>query len=109
MAKREYISARLGGGLANSFRFGGGGGGGAQQIQNAPAPAVVPPVTSTAAEVIQAQQDMRRQSLRKRGFGSNTLFAGESGGWRPPSPTTAPSPTSPMAANAQPATKLGGG
>ena len=59
--------------------FGGGGSMGAQQIANTPAPVASPPVTSTSAEVVQAQQDLRRQALKKRGF-SQTIFAGDTGG-----------------------------
>ena len=66
---------------------------GAQQIDNTPAPVASPPVTSTSAEVVQAQQDLRRQALKKRGF-SQTIFAGDTGGWMPQNSST-PSPTNP--------------
>ncbi len=78
----------------NAFRYGGGGSTAANAVKQAPAPAVAPPVTATNSEVIQAQNDMRRQSLRKRGF-SKTVFAGDTGGWHPTSNT--PSPTNPVA------------
>ncbi len=89
-------------------QFGGGGNQGAQQIANAPAAAAVPPVTSTSADVVQAQQDMRRQSLRKRGFVASTMFAGDTNGWNPPSSPTGQSPkiTPPTGGGA---TTLGGG
>lgn len=73
---------------------GGGGQTGAQQVAAAPVPGVTPPVTSTNAEVVQVQNDLRRQSLRKRGF-AKTILAGETGGWAPsatPNPST-PKPT----------------
>lgn len=69
-------------------------------IAQAPAPIATPPVTSTNAEVVQAQNDLRRQSLRKRGF-SKTIFAGDTGGWS----AVAPKINTPSGVNT--ATKLG--
>jgi hypothetical protein len=46
-------------------------------------PAVAPavaPMSAAAAEVQQSAQDLRRQSLKKRGF-TSTIFAGDNGGW----------------------------
>lgn len=60
-------------------------------ITQAPAPGVTPPVTTTNAEVVQAQNDLRRLSLRKRGFAKTTL-AGDTGGWHAPG---APTPNKP--------------
>ncbi len=88
--------------------LGGGGNTGAQQIASAPTPAAIPPITTTNAEVVQAQNDLRRQSLQKRGFGRNTILAGDSGGYFPAatkSPTTNPQFNSP----AFPITKTLGG
>lgn len=62
-------------------------------IASAPAPMATPPVTTTNAEVIQAQNDLRRQSLRKRGFSKTTIFAGDTGGWTPQS--NVPGPVTP--------------
>lgn len=89
----------------NAFRFGGGGSTNASSpISQAPAPAAIPPVTSTNAEVVQAQNDLRRQSLRKRGF-SKTILAGDTGGW---TPSNVPNPNAPkVGAGAPGATKLG--
>lgn len=68
-------------------------------------PAAVPPVTPTSADVVQAQQDLRRQSLKKRGF-DKTVFAGNTGGWMPqnnpnPSPTNPKTPTSAIGTGAK--------
>jgi hypothetical protein len=63
--------------------FIGGGGGGqqaAQQINSAPVPTPAPPVTSTAADVIQAQQDVAQQNLIKKSV-KKTVFAGDTGGF----------------------------
>lgn len=57
-----------------------------------PVPAAAAPATAGAAEVIQAQQDVRRQALKKKGF-SKTVFAGDSGGWF--GSNTTPGPTNP--------------
>jgi hypothetical protein len=54
----------------------------APAIVNQPAPAVAPPATATSAEVLAAQQDKRREALKRKGF-SKTVFAGDSGGWNP--------------------------
>ena len=70
-------------------------GGSAPSVAATPVPAAVPPVTSSSAEVVQSQQDLRRQNLRKRGFASTTL-AGDTGGFFPsvetPSPTNIQNP-----------------
>ena len=76
----------------NSRRFGGGGNTGAASVAAAPVPAATPPVTSSSAEVVQSQQDLRRQSLRKRGF-TSTILAGDTGGFQ--SQNSTPSPTNP--------------
>lgn len=76
----------------SAFRFLTGGGG--SNIAATPVAAAVPPVSSSAAEVVQASQDLRRQSLKKRGFGNSTIFAGDTGGWTNQNPAT-PSPTNP--------------
>jgi|GEM_PF-1749237 hypothetical protein len=55
------------------------GGGGATNVAATPVPAATPPVTENSAEVVQSQQDLRRQNLRKRGFAS-TVLAGDTGG-----------------------------
>lgn len=76
-------------------------------IAQAPAPLATPPVTTTNSEVVQAQNDLRRQSLRKKGFGRSTIFAGDTGGWSPQS--NIPGPTSPkITPGAGSAAKLGG-
>lgn len=72
-----------------AFRFGGGSGGGGATPT---VPGATPPVTANSAEVVQAQQDQRRQALKKRGF-SSTIKAGDTGGWMPS--VSAPSPTNP--------------
>ena len=63
----------------HAFRFGGGGSG-ASQVAATPVPVASPPVTTSNAEVVQAQQDLRRQALKKRGF-TSTIKAGDTGGW----------------------------
>lgn len=67
-------------------------GGTTSPISQAPAPTVAPPVTTTNAEVVQAQNDLRRLSLRQRGFAKTTL-AGDTGGWHAPG---VPTPTKPV-------------
>ena len=67
----------------HAFLFGGGGTTAAPvtpPITAVPVPPAAPPVTSTNAEVVQTQQDARRQALKKRGF-SKAIYAGETGGW----------------------------
>lgn len=58
--------------------FGGGGPGAqpAQQIQSLPVPTPAPPVTGSAAEVVQAQQDLAQQNLMKKSI-KKTIFAGD--------------------------------
>ena len=60
--------------------------------QAAPAPAS-PPVSTSSAEVTQAEQDLRRQNSKKKGFGRATILAGDTGGYMPTNPN--PSPTNP--------------
>ena len=88
-------------------RYGGGGGDGAQQIASAPIPTASPPVTETSPEVVQAQQDLRRQALKKKGF-SQTIFAGDDGGWMPQNNPN-PSPTNPKVPSATGGSKTLGG
>ena len=55
--------------------------GGGQPAQTLPAvPAATPAVVPDSQEVIQSQQDLLRQNLKKRGF-SSTIFGGDTGGW----------------------------
>ena len=56
------------------------GGGAPAQAPLPAVPAASPPVTADSAEVIQSQQDLLRQNLKKRGF-SSTIFGGDTGGW----------------------------
>ena len=63
-------------------------------IAKTPVPVIGAPITPASAEVIQAQQDLRRQNLKKKGFAS-AIFAGDTGGWFPGNQT--PSPTNPIA------------
>lgn len=53
----------------------------APTIANAPITPVAPPATATSAEVIQAQQDQRRDALKKKGF-AGTVKAGDTKGWQ---------------------------
>lgn len=62
-------------------------------------PAAVPqpaaPISAASAEVVQAQQDLRRQALKKRGF-LQTNKAGDTGGWMPgPGPMHSPATAHP--------------
>jgi hypothetical protein len=72
------------------------GGGGGNTIAQQPVPANAPPVTSTDAEVVQAQQDVLRQQLMKKGIKS-TVHAGDfgsiGGGAGPGPGMMAPQPT----------------
>ena len=72
-------------------------GGGSTTIAQTPVAATSPPVTADSAEVVQSQQDYRRQMLKKRGFENATVFAGNTGGFTPANPN--PSPTNPKAPN----------
>lgn len=49
-------------------------------ITQQPTPAPSPPATASAPEVIQAQQDLRRDALKRKGF-SQTYKAGDTGGY----------------------------
>ena len=71
-----------------------GGGNTQQAIQAAPTPVKAPPVTTSSAEVIQAQQDLAQQNLMKKSI-KKTVFAGDTGGYKgmPSSGTPAPTPT----------------
>lgn len=60
-----------------TYRFMGFGGGGAPKQPAIPPP--IPPVTSTNADVQQAQTDTRVQAARRKGLQS-TILAGETGG-----------------------------
>ena len=60
-----------------------GGGGGAQQVAAAPTPTPAPPVTSSQAEVIQAEHDVAQQNLMKKSI-KNTVYAGDTGGFKGP-------------------------
>jgi hypothetical protein len=44
-----------------------------------PPPAPIPPVTSSSADVMQAQNQQRRDAAKRQGYAS-TLLAGETGG-----------------------------
>lgn len=77
----------------HAFRFGGGGPTGAQQVAAAATPAAAAPASMSSPDVVQAQQDLRRQALQKRGF-TKTIFAQDTGGWHPLN-TQAPSPGKP--------------
>jgi hypothetical protein len=72
-----------------------GGGQPAAAIQAAPTPVAAPPVTTSSAEVIQAQQDIAQQNLMKKSI-KKTVFAGDTGGYKgmPATPAGGPSPTS---------------
>ncbi len=59
----------------------------APAINAAPTPVAAPPATATSTEVVQAQNDVRRQALKRRGF-SKTVFAGDTGGWASHAPGT---------------------
>ena len=77
------------------FKMGGGGGGGAQTVQSSP-----PPPTNQSVEVQDAQRDARKQAAKRKGM-TQTVLAGETGGYRPP--------TSGMGGTGQPKpTVLGG-
>jgi hypothetical protein len=68
-----------------------GGGSPAQAIQAAPTPVTAPPVTTSSAEVIQAQQDYAQQNMMKKSI-KKTIMAGDTGGYKG-MPPTGPSPT----------------
>lgn len=68
--------------LQRNMFSGGGGGGGATEIEQAPTPADSPPVTSSSPEVVQANQDVLRQSLMMKGVKSTT-HAGDTGNYLP--------------------------
>jgi hypothetical protein len=81
----------------HAFRFigggGGGGGGQAQAVQQAPVPTPAPPVTTSSPEVMAAQQDVLQQQMLKKSI-KKTIFAGDTGGYKPQagmSGATAPS------------------
>lgn len=57
-----------------------------QQVQATPA---APPVSATAGEVVQAGIDLRRQEMLKKSI-KGTVFAGDTGGWRPPASISTP-------------------
>jgi hypothetical protein len=50
-----------------------------------PAPALPPPPapSQTSADVTEAEQQARRTALRRNSPGRKTIFAGETGGYRP--------------------------
>ena len=50
--------------------------------QPAPVPTPTAPVTPSNAAVINIQQGLRREALRKKGI-SSTVYAGATGGWFP--------------------------
>lgn len=52
-----------------------------------PTPAT--PATAATAEVVQAEQDVRRQALKKKGFAA-TYLAGDDGGYFPGNGTPSP-------------------
>ena len=72
----------------------GGGGAPAQQIAQAPVPTPAPPVTATAAEVIQAEQDLAQQNLIKKSV-KKTIMAGDTGGFVPGASNPANAPAAP--------------
>ena len=76
------------------FLFKSGGGGQAQQIQAAPVPTPAPPVTSSSAEVIQAENDFAKENLLKKSV-KKTIFAGDTGGFLPGSPMQGNTPGQP--------------
>jgi hypothetical protein len=69
----------------------GGGSPVAQQISSAPTPTPAPPVTSSAAEVVQAEHDYAQQMLLKKSV-SKTMFAGDTHGFQPGGNNPAPPP-----------------
>lgn len=79
----------------HAYRFFSGGS--APNVAATPVAAAVPPVTESSPEVAQAQADYRRQMLRKKGFSNSTIFAPDTGGFFPKSPS--PSPTNPKPAS----------
>ena len=58
-------------------------------VASTPIPATSPPVTPSSADVVQAQQDLRRQALKKKGF-AQTYKAGDTGGYYPGNLTASP-------------------
>lgn len=75
----------------HAMRFGGGGSGAAARIEAAPIPTPAPPVTSSSAEVIQAEQDYAQQNLMKKSV-KKTIMAGDTGGFSPTQPNVAGTP-----------------
>jgi hypothetical protein len=72
-----------------------GGGSPAAAVQAAPLPVAAPPVTTSSAEVIQAQQDIAQQNLMKKSI-KKTVFAGDTGGYKGmPGAGVGPAPTTP--------------
>lgn len=51
--------------------------------QAAPLLPAPPPPSATSADTIEAARDMRRQANRRTSAGRSTIFAGETGGYRP--------------------------
>jgi hypothetical protein len=47
-----------------------------------PLPPPPPPATATSADALAAQEEQRRQAGRRTNTARNTLFAGETGGYR---------------------------
>ena len=78
-------------------------GGGSPTLPAAPLP--TPPVTTTNAEVVQAQNDLRRQALIKKGYAA-TIYAGDTGGYSPKALTPSPANTA-MATKPGTSAKLG--
>ena len=63
----------------HTFRFHSGGSA-IQQVQAAPVPTPAPPVTTTNAQVVQAQHDLAQQELLKKNI-KKTVYAGDTGGY----------------------------
>ena len=58
------------------------GGGGASAVAAAPTPTPAPPVSMSNSDVVQAQKDIAQQELLKKNI-KKTIYAGDTGGWKP--------------------------
>lgn len=78
-------------------RFEKGGGGSPAMLAQSPVPTPAPPVAPTNPEIVQAAEDIKQQELLRKSI-KKTVFAGDTGGFRPlanpmkPSPTAMPGP-----------------
>lgn len=67
----------------HAFCFlGGGGSPAATEIESAPVPAPAPPVTTSNAEVVAAEQQVASQNLMKKSI-KGTILAGDNLGYNP--------------------------